>query len=213
MANRELDCTTVKAQLPLYVGGDLDEDVQAGVTAHLGGCEPCCRSWRCAVSAREALLGLRGRVTGAGIDLWSDIRDRLRSEGRVGGAAPAAPAPIRPRVAALISWPTWAAAACLLTMFWLAAGERHGDAPGAPETNVAGELAPADPGLEPAFPLWDDFDGDRPREVLVGERLRKVGPDEERLGLQAQYPNSLPVGWSTQRPATRPVNELVGRQR
>lgn len=205
-ANHELDCTKAQAQLPLYVGGDLDEDVQAGVTAHLAGCEACCQEWRRAVSARQALLGLRGRVTGEGVDLWSGVRAELLADGRI-GAAPLT-APVRsaaPR--ALSAWPVWAAAACLVGL--LVAGRSWTPAAGVPPSgSTARELAaetdstaaPRYPGavkLIPTFVAGDERSSQAPTFGLDSEsgrtRLRRLLPGEQALGERAVWYSTQPV--------------------
>lgn len=176
----ETTCAEFLERLPLFVGGDLEEDVQAQTTSHLARCEACSEAWRGAVAAREALLSLRGDVTGEGVDLWDGIRTSLRA---------AEEEATRPAAGRLVFGP-WrkalagAAAAVVVGLLWMqGAGDADGgvvsepaaptladtNAPGAGETRLADTL----PGIG---------ETERP-----GGGLRKRAVGEERLGDEARY--------------------------
>jgi anti-sigma factor RsiW len=86
------DCILIEHSLALWVGGDLEHEVQARVDRHLAQCERCSDSARSLESARRGLIGGlsngQGRRT-AGPDLWPGVRDALRREGIL-ASAPAA---------------------------------------------------------------------------------------------------------------------------
>ena len=173
-SNPDLTCTEFLERLPLFVGGDLEEDVQAQTTAHLARCEACSEAWRKAGASREALLSLRGDVTGEGIDLWSGIRTALR-EAEVETTRPAA--------GRLLAGPwqkaaTAAAAALVLGFLWI---QRPGEVNVPAEApTVAGTSMDADPSIDLATKLVDTMPGFvEPKPELGG--LRKRAADEERL--------------------------------
>lgn len=89
-------CEEVRADLPLFVGGDLfeDEHQQPSVEAlrlHLSGCSKCAEEFAALTRSREAFLRLGENCGAPG--LWPDVRAVLAAEGRFAGAA--APAPVR----------------------------------------------------------------------------------------------------------------------
>jgi len=92
---RELpdDCLEIENSLPLWVGGDLEPEIQRAVDAHLARCARCADRGAKAQRARAALcLGLKLRVEGRtdpaiGSDPWPALRARLRAEGVLAGAA------------------------------------------------------------------------------------------------------------------------------
>ena len=92
----QLTCEVVRADLPLFVGGDLHLDGEQGAAAralrqHLVECAGCTAELESLKIAREAFLSL-GMDSGAP-GLWPDVRAVLAAEGRF-DAAPAAAAPV-----------------------------------------------------------------------------------------------------------------------
>lgn len=88
MNTDRIRCTEAREKLPLFVGGDLDPDVQAGVRAHLEGCPECAALAAAASRGRRALVDALLERSDAGTqpELWSGIRAVLVSEGRIRGA-------------------------------------------------------------------------------------------------------------------------------
>jgi hypothetical protein len=84
MNTHRMSCTEAREKLPLYVGGDLDREVQETLRSHLERCADCHRLVQEAVAARrELVLSFRERVQGPKPDLWSGIRAQLVAEGRI----------------------------------------------------------------------------------------------------------------------------------
>lgn len=92
----QLTCEVVRADLPLFVGGDLHLDGQQSAAAralrqHLVECARCSGELESLKIAREAFLSL-GMDSGAP-GLWPDVHAVLAAEGRF-EAAPTAAAPV-----------------------------------------------------------------------------------------------------------------------
>ena len=84
MNTHRMSCTEAREKLPLYVGGDLDREVQETLRSHLERCSECHRLVQEAVAARrELVLAFRERVQGEPPALWSGIRAKLVAEGRI----------------------------------------------------------------------------------------------------------------------------------
>ena len=99
----QMTCEEVRADLPLFVGGDLFDDahqasVAEGLRRHLRGCSSCTAEFVSLKRAREAFLTLGEDSTAPG--LWPDVRAVLAAEGRFGGVVAAAPPVHRFRLAA-----------------------------------------------------------------------------------------------------------------
>jgi hypothetical protein len=83
MSTQRLTCNEARERMPLYVGADLDPELQAAVRVHLEGCADCARLAGTGMRARRALSeALRANV-GPKPDLWTGIRATLRTEGLV----------------------------------------------------------------------------------------------------------------------------------
>ena len=197
-SNSDLTCTEFLERLPLYVGGDLEEEVQSQTTSHLASCEACSEAWRGAVASREALLSLRGDVTGEGVDLWSGIRTALR-EAEIETTRPAA--------GRLLTGPwqkavTAAAAAVVLGFLWI---QRPGES--LPPAGVSND-APAvvETSIEPSAAtnlastkLVDTIPGFVEAKPELG-RLRKREAGEERMSDGSPYftyPDAVRFGQGT----------------
>jgi len=79
-------CSEVLADLPLFVGGDLEAPSRDAVTMHLETCTPCRDALAQASSARSVLSEHleRTAATPSG-SVWPDVRERLRAEGLIQG--------------------------------------------------------------------------------------------------------------------------------
>lgn len=75
-----MTCSDVRANLHLFVGGDLEHPEDGAVRAHLEACEACREESRRAVAARRALLGVRA-VAPTEPAIWEGVRARLLAEG------------------------------------------------------------------------------------------------------------------------------------
>ncbi len=91
-----MNCSEVQADLPLFVGRDLESVEIEAVKAHLAECESCRTELSAAEAARTALLTLHGAelddeptfewsgtqpVSDLEIDLWPGIQSILSAEG------------------------------------------------------------------------------------------------------------------------------------
>ena len=169
----QLTCEVVRADLPLFVGGDLHLDGEQGAAAqalrrHLVLCSGCAEELESLKDAREAFLSL-GMDSGAP-GLWPDVRAVLAAEGRfdVESASPAPPAPVY-RFRQL-------AAAAILAGIGLVIWSGDGEAPATPEpTGLAleEELDPVIPSpVSPLRPLL-------PNELALFEDAAVFGEDAE----------------------------------
>ena len=117
-------CAEFEHQLPLYVGRDLEPELLVALERHAAACALCATRARAAVASRSVLVrGLARASRGPAVDLWSDVRGRLREEGVL--APPLHFAHAR-RFARLAGFGT-AAAAMLMVGFWLGSREPAAD--------------------------------------------------------------------------------------
>lgn len=185
MKTNRMSCGEVREKLPLYVGGDLDQDVLEAVRGHLDLCRECARQMDRAMGARRVLVSAfraqEGDVDQPG--LWPGIRAKLLVEGRIQAEGEAAVPSLAPR-ARRARW-LWAlaplAAAAVLALLLRLEGEREGGSkirpgapgphPSAPEVVDVPVQLPARGTLERIDPRWVES-----REVLVvpaGQPLRR----------------------------------------
>ena len=180
---KQLSCEVVRADLPLFVGGDLHLDGEHGaagqvVRQHLAGCPGCAEEFESLKVAREAFLSL-GSDSGAP-GLWPDVRAVLAAEGRFGvAAAPARVYPLRQLAAAAI-------VAGLGFFFWIGGD----DAPLNPSDSepaglvLQGEQAPEPSSL--ASPLRPPL----PDELALSEGAEVFGEDGEAPALATPLPGA-----------------------
>ncbi len=109
-----IHCSEVLADLPLYVGGDLEAPSRDALATHLEGCSPCRDALADSSSARAALSEHfeRTAATPSG-SVWPELRERLCAEGLIQGQ-PLAVAPAGGGGRLLRFLPHMAAAAALL---------------------------------------------------------------------------------------------------
>ena len=146
MKAMRMNCLEAQAELPLFVGGDLESAIQERVAAHLETCLPCRDALLAASESRDVLvMGLQqtADLHGAFVatsdtpSVWPGLRDQLRAEGMIRtsaggpvsagstsaasavGGGLAAPAP-RGR---LLHWVSTSAAAAVLLIFGAVAGQ------------------------------------------------------------------------------------------
>jgi hypothetical protein len=82
-------CDDIRAQLPLYLGGDLEAPLAEQVRAHLeageGGCPGCARALAEMEGVRAQLLELPKRSPAPHVDVWPQVRLGLAAGGLLGG--------------------------------------------------------------------------------------------------------------------------------
>ena len=125
----EMTCEEVRADLPLFVGGDLfsRNDGESApelspalpYSRHLSSCSSCAAELASLERSRQAFLSLREEVGAPG--LWPDVRAVLAAEGRLGEAAPVAPVYRFRRFAAA------AVLVCCGALLWMAEANRPSD--------------------------------------------------------------------------------------
>jgi len=200
----DLTCAEFRERLPLFVGGDLEAEAQSQTTSHLARCEACGEAWRGAVAAREALLSLRGDVTGEGVDLWGGIRTALRA------AETETTRPAEGRLLAGPGFRSWgkglaaAAAAVVLGVVWWADLDAPEDPPTPASVPKLADTTSGDVGtkLADALPGFVDSESDAGLGAL---RKRELG--EERLGDDARYwTRELPIRGGQGNPGLTPVS-------
>ncbi|MFT7486241.1 MAG: hypothetical protein ACI9F9_002096 [Candidatus Paceibacteria bacterium] len=115
-----MNCNEVQAELPLFVGGDLESPGREWVAEHLGNCDACGVVLGRAVDARALLTEhLEQTASIPTPSVWPDLRQSLLAEGLVHGAtnesalAPTT-APARGRLLRFL--PSMAAAAALMLL-------------------------------------------------------------------------------------------------
>jgi hypothetical protein len=180
---KTMNCSEVLAELPLFVGGDLEAPGRDDLARHLEGCGSCREALAAAAEARAVLVEHLERTASApSASVWPALREELRAEGLVRPAGAPEPARAAGRLLRLV--PAAAAAAAVLALALLRGGDAPGPAP-APAPLVRGEAAPAPEraGLEEVSP------------ALAGARpaggLREVAPSESlggRAGLFVEEP-------------------------
>ncbi len=167
----QLSCEVVRADLPLFVGGDLHLDGEQGPAAralrlHLDECPECREELESLRGAREAFLSL-GADSGAP-GLWPDVRAVLAAEGRF-ETAPTTAAPV-------YRFRQLAAAALLagIGLFFWFGGSETPIAPEAPAPvglALEEKVAPATPSpVSPLRPLL-------PGELAFSEDAALFGED------------------------------------
>lgn len=169
----QLTCEVVRADLPLFVGGDLHLDGDGGAAAqalrqHLVECAKCAGELESLKIAREAFLSM-GMDSGAP-GLWPDVRAVLAAEGRF-GAAPTPAAPVY-RFRQLVA----AAVLAGLGLFFLFSDEVTPASPEAPATRglaLEDALEPEAPSpVSPLRPLL-------PNELALSDEAAVFGEDGE----------------------------------
>lgn len=130
MSDHNRSCSDVLDQLPLFVGGDIEDQAALEVAAHLERC-PACRAVeaRAAEARAELLSVVEGEVRGGGPNLWPGVRVGLQQAGLV--ADPAPPRALR-RVLGAAGVAVLAVAALLMVLaLWpLLRGGATGSQPG-----------------------------------------------------------------------------------
>lgn len=169
----KLTCEVVRADLPLFVGGDLHLDGERGAAVqalrqHLVECAGCAEELESLKVAREAFLSL-GMDSGAP-GLWPDVRAVLAAEGRF-EAAPTAAAPVyrfRQLVAAVLL--------AGLGLFFLTGDDVTQVSPGAPEpSGLALEEALEPEAPSPVSPLRPLL----PNELALSDEAAVFGENVE----------------------------------
>ena len=220
MKNMSTNCTEIRGEFPLHVGGELESPTRERVELHLRQCAACREVLSRAKQARAALLEhfKSGEEFGVQPSIWPRVRETLRAEGLIlpepakRGSELSVPTPPTPvarsswgriyRVAAL------AAAAALLFLLGSVVGRLGIDpliapGPGAtgPETDptVAAELPAGGEILHPVA-------GRALTPVLAGESL-----EEQALDFVADpTPSGLPATWTRDnQPATYMTSETT----
>ncbi len=82
-----MPCKNYRAQLSLYMGGELDPTAMLAVDTHVRSC-PSCQSTAAAFQAQRTILGRFGRgldSLGAAPDLFSGLAPHLGASHHVGG--------------------------------------------------------------------------------------------------------------------------------
>lgn len=170
-------CSEVLANLPLFVGRDLEGSELEFCEAHLEDCADCRAELESAEAARTALLSLRDEPLPK-VDLWAGVRARLEADERSTELTPAAPR-LRKLTGGRVA--AFAAAACLLVV---AGWQLFGGEPPRDEAPIAA-LPVVQPRPEPIDVTPDRTVPDLAREELA-ERvvapaaggLRPIGADE-----------------------------------
>lgn len=180
MTEMTMNCSEVRAELPLFVGGDLEAPARDLLARHLEGCTPCAEALAAASEARAALVEhLECAASTPSASVWPGVREALRSEGLVSTAAPkiltpaAPPTPGRGRLLRLAPFAAAAAAVVALALI-----PQQEDLP-SPQP-VVGLEEPQAGTPETAL-----------AEVRPGGGLREVAPSESlggRAGLFIEQP-------------------------
>jgi hypothetical protein len=179
-------CLEIENQLPLWVGGDLEPEVQTTVEGHLALCERCRGAGLRAREARRALeRGLRigTDAMGVGPDPWPALRTALREEGLVGHAGAARSTITTSRMRRWnFAWPV--AAAVLVGLFLAGTWLPSGSLPDQPAAQV--EHARGRAGLPrgaSTVPSPDDALAGVETDPVTAEPagLRRLAPGELRL--------------------------------
>ncbi|MCB9904216.1 MAG: zf-HC2 domain-containing protein [Planctomycetes bacterium] len=167
------NCMDVQNALHLYVGADLEAEVQVAVARHLDGCANCRARATEAQAARAALLGLAVDVP-LTTSVWSDVRAQLIREGRIASAAAPRRTPwwIIPAAAAA------SVAAVLVTLALNRDVSPLQPTPSLPNGPAPIVLHPVDPGAAPlyddALPSTSPFDSSFTGASAAGNESRRV---------------------------------------
>lgn len=189
-------CNDVLPQLPLFVGGDLEAHLEAGVRDHLGldddeslsGCAPCREVLESLAASRSAILELPALSPAPRIDVWPGVLAALDADGRLARRSlPAAPAggERAPRARLrLVSWrPAAAAAAVLLAAFGI-----YSSSVQQPVVSTSGEVGGVARNTTPDEPVADSVlalsEDQLLRPVRAGG-LRRLEPGELPMGAEA----------------------------
>jgi hypothetical protein len=98
-----MNCSEAQAELPLFVGGDLESSCHERVAVHLATCEPCRSALAGANDAREVLrvgLNKTADLHGAFVasssepSVWSGLRSQLHAEGLINVGSAQQPATV-----------------------------------------------------------------------------------------------------------------------
>ncbi len=202
-----INCTETQAELPLFVGGDLESSVRDRVAAHLENCEPCRDVLLAASESRDILIAglqqtadLHGAfvATSSTPSAWPGLRDQLRAEGLIqtpsaglhsGSAGGTAPAP-RGR---LLHFVQSTAAAAVLLLFGAVAGQFWNGSGSAPLAPVEGGPLVHSPVSAPV-PVLDGMSGTGPSALAKvipagdpGSSLKKLDCVEDSFTRDAIY--------------------------
>jgi len=164
-------CADVLSNLPLYVGADLDPEVQAAVDRHLQACSACRVAADRVQASRQVLWSEFAETeVPADLNLWSSLRPQLADEGLFDG------------IPARRSMPLWrvasyAAAAALL--FSITVLQFTG--PGSPEVIPDGDMIASPSGPTIPVNVAENNGGARP---AFG--LRKAREGEEAYYMEAR---------------------------
>lgn len=132
--SRPVNCRRARRLLPLFVGGDLEEEQAANVERHVSGCEGCASELAAYERSRQSLFALKSTPRGPAPDLWPAIRLRIGATRPVRRTFP-----LRAAAAVLL-----AAGAGLALLF---SGPADSPLPTPPEQPIAKEIPPAAPGV------------------------------------------------------------------
>jgi len=198
-------CDDIRAQLPLFVGGDLEAPLAVRVAEHLSGaaclagrgreeildppvgaegCADCRSVFEELRRVRGVLLELAKLSPAPAIDVWEGVRSALASEGRV-GAPRWVPLAARKRVGRLHLLQRLASAAAAVALL---AGGWHlvQRATPLPQAQQPGPTAGQDPGQGVRLAEQGD---QAPGEVFLpaaaGGGLRRLEPGEVPLSNEA----------------------------
>ena len=135
-------CADVLSNLPLYVGADLEPEVQAAVDNHLAACSECRMAADRVQASRQVLWSEFAETeVPAELDLWAGLRPQLADEGLFAGVPARRPIPMW-RVA------SYAAAAALLFSVTVLQFTGSGSATIVPVGDaIASPAGPAGPGI------------------------------------------------------------------
>jgi hypothetical protein len=199
-------CDDFRAQLPLFVGGDLEAPLAARLEEHLGGpagCAACAGVLQELSAVRSRLLELPQLSPAPAVELWAPIRVQLAAEGRIVPAAARRmpqPALAARRAPALWRFASAAAAVALLALgasyFLQGPAEAPSTAPGGGVHggSLAGEIDSQVPSVGESLALPNQL----VQPVGIGG-LRRLGPGEQPLSTDplmrdAQRAREL-MGW------------------
>jgi hypothetical protein len=183
-------CNEIQANLPLFVGEDLEQAVLEQVRSHLPSCPDCSARHAAAWQARAALLRLQARSLtrtqavdmSEDLDLWPQLRERLRAEGLLGDSDldRRAPVSIRSPLRSEVSLQPQIRRRMSSAAVWRLAGAL---------TAAAALVLLFGPGGDPGGAEPSPVSLSRPSAQVVNQPLpvglRKAGPLDERLSEQA----------------------------